>query len=68
MAKINIQGPAMDGALAVAGGGILGNLLTKVPQVAGLLDNLPAVAGIDLKAVVYGAAALVLVKNYIFKG
>jgi hypothetical protein len=63
--RIEWKQPALDGALAVVGGALLGSItqlsdwLTKVPFLS------TDVFGISLKAVLFGAVALIAVKNII---
>jgi hypothetical protein len=63
--KIEWKQPAMDGALAVAGGALIGS----ITQLSDLVAKVPFLStdvfGISLKAVLYGAVALVVVKNII---
>lgn len=65
--KINWQMPLMDAAIAVAGGSLLKGWVGGFEFVANLMKNVPAVAGIDLQLVIYGAVALIVAKNWIMK-
>lgn len=67
MAKINWKTPAIDAAIAIAGGTFVKGWLMGVSTVQGLLAKLPSFGGIDTQLVVVGAAVLVVVKSYFMK-
>lgn len=61
--KIDIMAAVTDAAIVVAGGSLLDTyVISKVAMIADLVNKIPDVMGISLKAIVLGAAVLVAVK------